>query len=67
MEILREHPGVFVPPNKGTAFFTRLYEFIGADPHFAPRSLHQRVNVNGRARRRAADRCLNPAAGSCAP
>lgn len=25
MEILREHPGVFVPPNKGTAFFTRFY------------------------------------------
>jgi hypothetical protein len=26
MEILREHPGVFVPPNKGTAFFTRFYD-----------------------------------------
>lgn len=26
LEILREHPGVFVPPNKGTAFFTRFYE-----------------------------------------
>jgi len=25
MEILREHPGVFVPSNKGTAFFTRFY------------------------------------------
>lgn len=26
MELLREHPGVFVPPNKGTAFFTRFYD-----------------------------------------
>jgi hypothetical protein len=25
MEILREHPGVFVPPNKGTVFFTRFH------------------------------------------
>ena len=31
----------------------RLYEFIGANPEFAPHSLHQRVNVNGRARWRA--------------
>jgi hypothetical protein len=28
----------------------RLYEFIGVDPDFAPRSLHERVNVNGRPR-----------------
>lgn len=25
-EVLREHPEVFVPPNKGTFFFTRLYD-----------------------------------------
>jgi len=28
----------------------RLYEFIGVDPDFMPRSLHERVNVNGRPR-----------------
>lgn len=25
-EVLREHPEVFMPPNKGTFFFTRLYD-----------------------------------------
>lgn len=25
LEILRDHPGVFMPPNKGTVFFTRFY------------------------------------------
>ena len=25
LEILSDHPGVFMPPNKGTAFFTRFY------------------------------------------
>jgi Sulfotransferase domain len=28
----------------------RLYEFIGVDPNFSPRSLNERVNVNGRPR-----------------
>ena len=28
----------------------RLYEFIGVDPDFSPRSLNERVNVNGRPR-----------------
>ena len=29
-EILREHPGIFVPPNKGTQFFSNFYN-LGAE------------------------------------
>lgn len=37
----------------------RLYDFIGADPAFMPRSLHRRVNVNGRPRWRLLARIVH--------
>jgi hypothetical protein len=37
----------------------RLYEFIGVDPDFSPRSLHERVNVNGRPRWRLLARIVH--------
>lgn len=43
-EVLREHPGVFMPPNKGTFFFTQLYD-MGFEWYeaFFPSEPRQRV------------------------
>lgn len=43
-EVLREHPDIFVPPNKGTFFFTRMYDF-GTEWYegFFPRERHGKM------------------------
>jgi hypothetical protein len=43
-EVLREHPGIFIPPNKGTFFFSRRYD-LGLPWYeaFFPAEMHGRA------------------------